>query len=322
MAVAASYGDTSSHILAVVPKVHCKDRLCLAVLTDLVVHHLTLLCRCHQFFYRSFSHRHVSEEPCKLRPHIDHLVEIFFASDHLRICGSIAAGNAKGQFSLFQNIHSMDDFLVSAISSSGIRRIFKSLDTDGRHEVLHPQHFVCKRLIDQRSVCECREYTVRVFLTETDDIFLSHQWLSTSKQIDVCTESNSLIDDIVHLFIGQVHMVSILCRPAAGAFQVACTGGIQKDGPGDIAVIFLFIILLPLIPQQTTVDDQVFKHPVSHARINVRPQAHYKLMPVVILIQHYLPDSIPLFFQRIFPVKPVKPIQKFRQVFLRILIHI
>lgn len=155
-----------------------------------------------------------------------------------------------------------------------------------------------------------------------DDIFLPHQWLSTGKQIDVCTEFNSLIDDIVHLFIGQVHVVSILCRPAAGAFQVACTGGIQEDGPGDIAVIFLFISILPLIPQQTTVDDQVFKHPVSHARINVRPQTHYKLMPVIILIQHYLPDSIPLFFQRIFPVKPVKPIQKFRQVFLWILIHI
>ena len=86
-----------------------------------------------------------------------------------------------------------------------------------------------------------------------DDIFLPHQWLSTGKQIDVCTEFNSLIDDIVHLFIGQVHVVSILCRPAAGAFQIACTGGIQEDGPGDIAVIFLFISLLPLIPQQTTV---------------------------------------------------------------------
>ena len=101
MAVAAPAGNASAHILSVIPEIHRKNRLCPAILPDPVVHHLTLFCRRHQLLHRAFSHRHVSKEPGKFRAHADHLVKIFFASDNFGICGSIAAGNAKGQLSFF-----------------------------------------------------------------------------------------------------------------------------------------------------------------------------------------------------------------------------
>ena len=50
VAVAPSSRDAAAHILSVVPEVYSKQRLRLAVLPDLVVHHLPLLCRCHQLF--------------------------------------------------------------------------------------------------------------------------------------------------------------------------------------------------------------------------------------------------------------------------------
>ena len=56
----------------------------------------------------------------------------------------------------------MDDLLIGSVSSAGVCRLFKSLDTDGRHKILYPQHLIRKCLIDQSSICKCREYTVRI----------------------------------------------------------------------------------------------------------------------------------------------------------------
>ena len=79
--------------------------------------------------------------------HLDHLVKICFASDDLRIGRSITAGDSERQLSLLQNVHGSDNLPVGTAAPSGIRRLFKSFDTDRGNEILHPQHLLREGLV-------------------------------------------------------------------------------------------------------------------------------------------------------------------------------
>ena len=161
-----------------------------------------------------------------------------------------------------------------------------------------------------------------MILAETDDVFLSHHRLTAGKEIHICTHFDALVYDVVHLLISQIHMISIFRRPAAGAFQIAGAGGIEKNRPGDIAVIFLFVFILSLISEQAAIENEVFKQTVPHARIDIRPQAYDELAPVVVLVHHCLANGFPLSLQGVLPVESVKPVQKFWKILLRVLVHI
>ena len=322
MAVTPAPGNAASHIFSVIPEVHCKNRLRLPVFPNFVVHHLSLFRRRHQLRHGPFSHRHIGEKPGKFRSHFNHLIKIGLASDHLRICRCITAGDAEGQLPFLQYVHGADDLLIGSISPAGIGGLFKSLYADSRHEILHPEHFFRERFINQRAVCERGKHAVRMLLAQTDDIVLSHQRFSADEQINIGSQLHPLLHDTVHFFIGQVHMVSILRRPASRTLQVTGTGGIQKNRPWNIAVIFLPVLFLSLIAEQASVDDKIFKNPVSHSRIDIRPQAHHQLMPVIILLHNHVADDIPLGLERILPIEAVKPVQKLGKIFLRILIQI
>ena len=102
MTVAPATGNAAANIFTVIPEINRKYWLRLTVLTDLVIHHLTLLSRSHQFRYRSFSNRHIGEEPCKFSAQFDHIIKIFFAANHFWSIACISAGNSKGKFFLFK----------------------------------------------------------------------------------------------------------------------------------------------------------------------------------------------------------------------------
>ena len=107
------------------------------------------------------------------------------------------------------------------VATVEIGRFLKALHADGRHEVPHPQHLIRKFLVDEGAVGKRQELTVRMRLTQADDVRLAHQRLSAGIQIHVCAHFLALADDAVKRLQAHVQPVAILCGPAAGAVQVA-----------------------------------------------------------------------------------------------------
>ena len=72
------------------------------------------------------------------------------------------------------------------VATVEIGRFLKALHADGWHEVLRPQHLIRKFLVDEGAVGKRQELTVRMRLTQADDVRLAHQRLSAGIQIHVC----------------------------------------------------------------------------------------------------------------------------------------
>ena len=106
------------------------------------------------------------------------MIKEFLRRDGFEVCTGVAGGNAVEQLLFPQNPHRCRCFLIDAASSPAICCFFESLQADGRNEVPHPQHFISKGFVNQRSVSEAQEDAVRMLLAEADQIILSHQRLS------------------------------------------------------------------------------------------------------------------------------------------------
>ena len=58
--------------------------------------------------------------------------------------------------------------------------------------------------------------------------------LCSGIDINVNTKFLALADNIVDLIIAEIQTVSVFRGPAAGAVQIAGTGWIQQDCPGNV----------------------------------------------------------------------------------------
>ena len=86
---AAAYG------VAVVPEVHCEQRLGLAELMYLVIHKFALLRADHKLRHGVRTYGHICEQPGELCANVYHGIYVFLAAYYLRIFACIAAGNAE-----------------------------------------------------------------------------------------------------------------------------------------------------------------------------------------------------------------------------------
>ena len=133
-----------------------------------------------------------------------------------------------------------------------------------------------------------------MIFTEMNNILFANHRFSAGKQIYIGSEFGSLLYDIIHFFIGQIQLIAIFSRPAAGTFQIAGTCRIHKNCPWYIAIIFFFILTLFLVADQGTIDNKVLQQPVSDTRINVLPEAHDQLIPVIVPVPDHASDCITL----------------------------
>ena len=83
-----------------------------------------------------------------------------------------------------------------------------------------------------------------MLLAQPDQVFFPDHRLSSCVDIHIDSQFFSLTYDIVDLIIGKVQFVAVFRSPAAGAVKVAGAGGIQQDGPGNIAAVFLSALFL------------------------------------------------------------------------------
>lgn len=71
------------------------------------------------------------------------------------------------------------------------------------------------------------------------------------------TQLLGLGEDSIHLLKGQALLMTVLCRPAAGAVHIAGGGGVHKDEPGDIAAVLFGVLLGLLIAAEATLIHRV-----------------------------------------------------------------
>ena len=108
-----------------------------------------------------------------------------------------------------------------------------------------------------------------MLLTQADDVGLAHHGLAAGVDVHVNAHFLALADDVVALIVGQVELVAVLRRPAAGAVQVAGGGRVQEDGPGDVAAVFFAVLLLNGPAHQVDVDKEVDGHGGEHIVIHI-----------------------------------------------------
>ena len=255
--VAPSTGNTAAGIFPIIPEVHGKNGLRFPEFPHLLIHEFPLLGGNHQLRYGVLAHRHVGKQPAELGTPLDHLVEVFLAADDLGILTGVAAGKAKGQTLLPQDGHGLFDAAESPCATAEVGGGLKALHTDGGDKVFHPQHVAGKRFVDEGGVGKGGELTVGMGLAQLDNVFLANQGFASGKQEEIAAKLVGLIHDAVHFRVAQVQLVAVLCRPAAGAMEVAGRGGVHQNGPGDVAAVLFPVLFLLGITKQRGVQTKI-----------------------------------------------------------------
>jgi hypothetical protein len=75
--------------------------------------------------------------------------------------------------------------MISALAAAEIRRVFKTLNANGRYEIPDAQHFVGKRLINQRAVRERKKLAITVLFTKTYNIRFADKRLSAGIEEEI-----------------------------------------------------------------------------------------------------------------------------------------
>ena len=152
MQVIPATGNTAAHVLGIILEVHGEQGLGIAVFPDLMIHMGALLGTGQKLGGCTVAYGHIVEEPGKQSAGIDHVIEEFFAGDILVVDRGIAGGDTESQAMLLQQPHGVCNFIINSLSTAGIVGIFETLQRDGGHKVLHPQHFLTEFFVDEGAV--------------------------------------------------------------------------------------------------------------------------------------------------------------------------
>ena len=127
-------------------------------------------------------------------------------------------------------------------------------------------------------------------LAQPDDVLFAHQRLAAGVEEEVAAQVVGLADDAVYLLVGQVELVAVLGRPAAGAVQVAGGGGVEQNGPGDVAAVLFGVALLLLVAKEAGVEAEVAEGGLEHVVVHVAPQVHQVAVPDVFRVAEHFAE--------------------------------
>ena len=193
-----------------------------------------------------------------------------------------------------QQVHGLHGSLVGAVTTAGVHGLLVPLHADNGDEVLHPHHVGSELLVNEGAVGEAHEDGVGVDFAELDEVLLPHQGFAAGIDIEVSAHFLALTDDAVNLVVGEVQLIAILCGPAALAVQVAGRGGIQQDGPGHVAIVFLtdFVALLPT--SDAGVEEEVGQQGFGEAEVHFGHHTNHQLMGGGVLVGDSIADGFTL----------------------------
>lgn len=133
----------------------------------------------------------------------------------------------------------MHDFSEVSGAPAAVIDFLVAFDAQGEAQVPHVGHLVAEVFIDQSAIGEGMEFTVRMGPAQPQDIGLADQGLAAGHHEGMDAQGFALGDNLVHGLVGQIQGMTIFSGPAADAVHVAGTGGVEQDGPGNVAMVFL-----------------------------------------------------------------------------------
>ncbi len=322
MQIATPAGDAAAHVFSVVEEVEREQHLLIAELANLLVHEFALFGLGDQIDVCTRAHGHVAEEPAELRAPIDHLVEEFGTADDVDVLAGVTGRDAEGELVLAQQAHGHFGLVEGTFAAARVRGFFGAFHGDDGNEVLHTQQFVAKSLVDERSVGEAKEFAVVVLVADGHKVLLAHQRFAAGVDVHVATEFLALADDRIDLIEAQVELVAVFAGPAADAVLVAGAGGIEQDGPRDVALVFLAHLDLLFPSQKGTVHDEVVEGGLDDLVVDVVPEAADHLVPVVVGVVENAAELVSLAFHHVARCHLVHKIHDFGEVGLGVLFEV
>ncbi len=160
-----------------------------------------------------------------------------------------------------------------------------------------------------------------MFFAKADQIGFADQRLAAGVDVHVDAKLFTLPDNIVDLIIGQIQLVAVFGRPAAGTVQITGRGRVEKDRPRNVAVVFLPVFLLPGPPDKTGVDKKIDSQRFHDVGVNLRDKSSNIGIIRMLRICNCLPDRLSL-RSKLAPGKLIRPIHQLAQIFFRILVEI
>ena len=160
-----------------------------------------------------------------------------------------------------------------------------------------------------------------MFLADADQVLLPHQRLTAGIDVHVDSQFFALLDDAVDLLKGQVQLVAVLSSPAASAVEVAGRGGVEKNGPGNVAVILFAVLFLLRPADQGGVDKEIDRHRFHDLRVDVVDDMENIRMVRMIGVFNSSPDHLALGFK--LPAREfVGPIHDLTEILFRVFINV
>ncbi len=317
-------GDAAAYVLAVVLEVHGEDGLGGADLPDAAVHGRPLPGAGQEGGDRVVAHGHVVEVPDELGAPLHQLVHKLVRADGIQILTGVAGGDAEGQLFLPEDGHGPQYLLIDALPAAAVGGLLEALQTDGGDKVLYTKHIVRKGLVNKGGVGKGEELAVRMLLAQGDQVLFADQWLAAGVDVHVDPKGLALLDDGVDLVKGQVQLVAVLSRPAAGAVEIAGAGGVQKDGPGDVAVVLRPELLLDGPADDVGIEEKVLEGGFQHVVVHVPEDVHDEPVHVVGGVIDDRAEGVPLGLEAVRPGarQLVHPLHQLGQILLGVLLDV
>ena len=179
----AAYGELGTAIchsgladlLDVVLEVNAENLLAAGKAADLAYtldHVLTLFGIQHQVNVSTIADGHIVEVPVEAHAVADEHIHEFIAGNSLVVGGSVADGGTKQQAVLFHDVHSVHNALEHAFAAAAVGGIIQALNGQEESHVADFLDFLAESIVDQSTIGEGKELTVRIFLTDTNQVFL------------------------------------------------------------------------------------------------------------------------------------------------------
>ena len=179
-----------------------------------------------------------------------------------------------------------------AVAAAGIIGLLGALDGEHEGDVAQLLDLLHDFLGEERGVGVQREEAVVVLLGEFEDILHADRRLTAGHHVQVDAEFLALGDDLVHVLIGEVALVSVGAAPAADAVHVAGHRGIEEDQPRDVAAVLLTVCADGLGAAKEGLIAEVQEHLLGIAGIRLIDDPVQVLRPLVIRIGEILLDRV------------------------------
>ena len=180
------------------------------------------------------------EVPSEPGAFADEEVQEFVRRDGLDIFAGVADRRTEDDAVLAQQVHGMHDPVEDAWAAAAVIDFAETFDAEGEAQIADFDDFLAEIVVDEGAVRKGVEFAVIVLLAEADDIPFAHQRFAAREQVEMAAQFFAFCDEFIHDVKGKVQGVTVFGGPAADAVQVAGTRRVEKDGPGDVAVILFF----------------------------------------------------------------------------------